>query len=165
MQKMQQAIILWCIGNPLLLDAGAGPALFSILEENSSEHLNAVNCETTPENFITPLARFVRSHKEGGGDSVALLIADAADMGLPGGSIRRMKLGDFENVSFSSHGIPLPLLLAPLLPELEVVVLGIQPAERGFGDALSPEVGAAVERLARLLLEGRWDEVKLYQEN
>ena len=151
--------ILWCVGNPLLQDDGAGPALFTILEGAAPEQLRVVNCETTPENYIAPLTQAIRN------DSVHLLIVDAAEMGLPGGAVRRMRLDEFAGVAFGTHGIPLPLLLAPLLPELEVTVLGIQPARRGFGDSLSPEVSLAVETLAPLLLEGRWDEVEAYQEN
>lgn len=151
--------VLWCVGNPLLQDDGAGPALFTILEDAAPEQLRVVNCETTPENFISPLTRSIRD------ENVCLLIVDAAEMGLPGGSVRRMRLDEFAGVAFGTHGIPLPLLLAPLLPELDVAVLGIQPARRGFGDSLSPEVSRAVETLAPLLLEGRWNEVEPYQEN
>ena len=151
--------VLWCVGNPLLQDDGAGPALFTILEGTPSEQLCVVNCETTPENFIAPLTRSVRN------GNVQLLIVDAAEMGLPGGAVRRMRLDEFAGVAFGTHGIPLPMLLAPLLPKLEVTVLGIQPARRGFGDSLSPEVSRAVETLAPLLLEERWDEVEPYQEN
>jgi hydrogenase 3 maturation protease len=156
--------ILWCIGNPLLQDDGAGPALFSLLERNPAENLPAVNCETTPENFLSPLGRSVQQCGEDD-PPVLLLVADAADMGLPGGSIRRMKLSDSENLSFSSHGVPLSLLLAPLLSGLEVVLLGIQPASRGFGDSLSPEVAEAVASLADLLRNDRWNELLAYQEN
>ncbi len=160
---MKQTIV-WCIGNPLLQDDGAGPALFSLLERSPSEKLHAVNCETTPENFLAPLRRSMQQRTEGD-PPLLLLIADAADMRLSGGSIRRMKLSDSENLSFSSHGVALSLLLAPLLSGLEVVILGIQPEFRGFGDSLSPEVSEAVEHLAELLREDRWIELSPYQEN
>lgn len=156
---MRQHTVLWCVGNPLLQDDGAGPALFALLEVPPSEHLCVVNCETTPENFITPLKRSIRN------GSVRLLIVDAAEMGLPGGSLRRMRLDEFAGVVFGTHGIPLPTLLAPLLPELDVTILCIQPSRRGFGNSLSPEVAQTVETLALLLMEGRWDEVEPYQEN
>jgi hydrogenase 3 maturation protease len=156
--------ILWCIGNSLLRDDGAGPALYSLLQRNPPEGLLVVNCETTPENFLSPLRRLVRQRRK---DSppILLLVADAAEMGLPGGAVRRMNLSDSENLSFSSHGIPLSLLLAPLLPRLEVVIFGIQPAFRGFGDFLSPEVAKSVEHLAELLRGSRWNELPPYQEN
>ena len=156
--------ILWCIGNPLLQDDGAGPALFSLLKERPPEHLRVVNCETTPENYIAPLARTIRDVTEEKSPPL-LLIVDAADMGLPGGTVRRMTLDDCVNIAFGTHGIPLPLILAPLLPSIEVIVLGIQPALRGLGETLSPKVAEAVKELARLLPEGRWDDVKSYQEN
>ena len=158
-----QNTVVWCIGNPLLRDDGAGPALFRLLQGRTAEEMSVVNCETTPENHIAPLARKTRGVPEG--SRALLLIVDAAEMGLPGGSIRRMRLEDFGNITFGTHGVPLHLLLGPLLPALEVVVLGIQPVNRGFGDALSPEVSRAVDALVPLLLEKRWNEADPYQEN
>ncbi len=161
--KRMRNIVVWCIGNPLLQDDGAGSALFGLLQGRAIEQMSVVNCETTPENYIASLTRNARGGPEE--NPAILLIVDAAEMGLPGGSIRRMRLEDFGNIAFGTHGVPLPLLLGPLLPTLEVIVLGIQPANRGFGDALSPEVFRAVETLAPLLMEKRWNEVEPYQEN
>ncbi len=49
--------ILWCIGSPILLDDGAGPALFAELEAFPAEGVTPVNCETTPENQLAPLRK------------------------------------------------------------------------------------------------------------
>lgn len=119
---------VWCVGNALMRDDGVGPALYSELASSPVEHLEAVNCETTPENWI---ARLRQSPPE------VLLIADAADMGLPGGTIRKMSLDDTGNISFSSHGIPLSLILEPFRKEIEIAVIAVQPLERGFGEELS----------------------------
>ncbi len=148
--------ILWCIGSPILLDDGAGPALFSELEAFPAEGVVPVNCETTPENWIAPLSK---------NPPQVLMVADAADMGLPGGSIRRMNLEDTGGITFSSHGIPLSLLLEPLKKSVEIEVIGIQPEKRGFGEGLSPEVSRAVQFVAKTIREGRTGELERYQEN
>ena len=148
-------IVVWCVGNPLMRDDGVGPALFSELASEPMEHLEPVDCETTPENWI---ARLRQSPPE------VLLVADAADMGLPGGSIRKMSLADTGNISFSSHGMPLSLLLKPFRNKIEIAVIAVQPLERGFGEELSPSAAQAVSRLARILRSDRFDELEPYQE-
>lgn len=148
--------ILWCIGSPILLDDGAGPALFSELEAFPAEGVVPVNCETTPENWIAPLSK---------NPPQVLMVADAADMGLPGGSIRRMSLEDTGDITFSSHGIPLSLLLEPLKKSVEIMIIGIQPERRGFGEGLSPEVSRAVQSVAQAIRKGRAGELERYQEN
>jgi hydrogenase 3 maturation protease len=148
-------IVVWCVGNPLMRDDGVGPALFSELASEPMEHLEPVDCETTPENWI---ARLRQSPPE------VLLIADAADMGLPGGTIRKMSLDDTGNISFSSHGIPLSLILEPFRKEIEIAVIAVQPLERGFGEELSPAAAEAVRRLSQILRSGRFEELECYQE-
>ena len=134
--------ILWCIGSPILLDDGAGPALFAELEAFPAEGVTPVNCETTPENWTAPLRK---------NPPLVLMVADAADMGLPGGSVRRMNLEDTGGITFSSHGIPLSVLLEPFKNSVEIRVIGIQPERRGFGEGLSPEVSRAVQSVAQAI--------------
>lgn len=154
---------MWCIGNPLLQDDGAGPALFHLLSESPAEGIEAVNCEATPENYAAPLERLVRESL--GEEPVLLIVADASDMGLPAGALRRLSVEDLSDVLFNAHGIPLSLILAPVLRDIELVVIGVQPAMRGLGESLSPEVSRSVALLARLLRDGRWGEIEPYQEN
>jgi len=148
--------ILWCIGSPILLDDGAGPALFAELEAFPAEGVTPVNCETTPENWTAPLRK---------NPPLVLMVADAADMGLPGGSVRRMNLEDTGGITFSSHGIPLSVLLEPFKNSVEIRVIGIQPERRGFGEGLSPEVSRAVQSVAQAIRKGRAGELERYQEN
>jgi hydrogenase 3 maturation protease len=87
-----------------------------------------------------------------------LVIVDAAEMGLPPGTIRRLPLGKGAEMLGSTHGLPLSFLLS-LVHVPEVVLIGIQPKEYGLGEGLSPEVQAAVDSLTRLLRENREHEI------
>jgi hydrogenase 3 maturation protease len=87
-----------------------------------------------------------------------LVIVDAAEMGLPPGTIRRLPLGKGAEMLGSTHGLPLSFLLS-LVHVPEVVLIGIQPKEYGLGEGLSPEVQAAADSLIRLLRENREHEI------
>ncbi|MCX7843843.1 MAG: hydrogenase maturation protease [Candidatus Bipolaricaulota bacterium] len=87
-----------------------------------------------------------------------LVVVDAAEMGLPPGSIRRLPLHHAPAMLGSTHGLPLPLLLR-LAGIPHVVLIGVEPKERGVGEGISPEVAEALSRLARILAEGRLEEI------
>ncbi len=91
--------------------------------------------------------------------SSRVVLIDAADMNLAPGAIRRFTPDEVqqgpEGPKFSSHDIGLleVLNLAAALgrkPD-EVVIIGIQPQEIDWGEALSPEVEAAVPRVLELV--------------
>lgn len=87
-----------------------------------------------------------------------LVVVDAAEMGLFPGLVRRLPLRWCEKMLASTHGLPLPFLLS-LLKAKEVVLIGIQPKDRGFGEGLSPEVASAAGSLVQLLKENRVKEI------
>ncbi|MGQ9700358.1 MAG: hydrogenase maturation protease [Candidatus Bipolaricaulaceae bacterium] len=87
-----------------------------------------------------------------------LLIVDAAEMGLPPGSVRRLPLPQGAEMVGSTHGLPLSFVL-PLVQTKDIVLIGIQPKEYGVGEGLSPEVRAAADFLVRLLQEGSEGEI------
>lgn len=87
-----------------------------------------------------------------------LLIVDAAEMGLPPGSVRRLPLQKGAEMVGSTHGLPLSFFL-PLVRTKDIVLIGIQPKEYGVGEGLSPEVRAAADFLVRLLQEGNEGEI------
>lgn len=83
-----------------------------------------------------------------------LVIVDAAEMGLPPGSIRRLPLQWGQTMVGSTHGLPLGLLLA-LSGLKNVVLIGVEPKDRGLGEGVSPEVEEALENLAQILRQGQ----------
>ncbi|MEA3507566.1 MAG: hydrogenase maturation protease [Synergistota bacterium] len=135
---MATRTVIWGLGNHLRGDDAAGLVLAERLKERNIPDTNVFVCETVPENYITPL-------RESGAGK--LIIIDAIDMKLPPGNTRTMGLKDVVSVSFSSHGLPLDLLLKPFEKELEIIVIAIQPGDTSPGVFLSPPVEAALAEL------------------
>ncbi len=137
--------VLLGLGNPLGRDDGVG---FRV-----AEALQGSDWLSIPTTALENVLGVVEKKKP-----EKLVIVDAAEMGLPPGTIRRLPLTSCEKMWGSTHGLPLPFLLS-LAQAKEVVVIGIQPKEYGMGEGLSPEVAEAAQRLVRLLLENREEEI------
>lgn len=147
-------VVLWGIGNPLYGDDAAGPALANMLKTKTPLWLRVFNCETVPENYVAPLRKI---------SPATLLIVDAADMDEDPGEIRRMGLGDFSNISFGTHGLPIDMMLEGM--GINVVIIGIQPLSRDIGANISSPVRHAVGKLAELITSGKWETIgSLHQE-
>ncbi|HPD06488.1 MAG TPA: hydrogenase maturation protease [Candidatus Bipolaricaulis sp.] len=84
-----------------------------------------------------------------------LVVVDAAEMGLPPGSVRRLPLAAGEQMLGSTHGLPLPFLLSTVRGWVgEIVLIGIQPADRSLGEGLTPAAGAAASEVVACLRSG-----------
>jgi hydrogenase 3 maturation protease len=90
-----------------------------------------------PENVTSPVLAF---------DPALVLFVDAADLGAPPGTAQLVAPAEIAGVSFSTHTLPLPVLLTYLRGSCaaESYALAIQPASIAFGDELSPAVQQAV---------------------
>ena len=106
-----------------------------------------VDASTAPENF-TGLIR--RLHPG------LLVLLDAADMGLPPGTLRRIEPNEVRSIDFGTHAGSIGQLAAYCSDCAgRVVILGIQPAGTLPGARLSPPVRAALRTLGRTLAENR----------
>ena len=132
------------IGNPLHGDDGLGP-LFARAFRHSD--WLGINAATAPEIF-TGLVRRLRPEW--------LILLDAADMGLPPGTLRRLDPADVHGRDFGTHA-PSIGQLAEYLSDCagRVVILGIQPATTAAGTRLSPAVRATLKTLGLTLASGR----------
>jgi hydrogenase 3 maturation protease len=130
---------VWGVGNVLLGDDAVGCRVAELLAERG---IPAVDCGTAPENYIPALSK---------NPPRALLIVDAADMGLPPGECRKLSLEELDAAADATHGIPLSLLLSPFAGRFEITVLGIQPASLRLGAPLSEAVEKAALRAADLI--------------
>ena len=101
---------------------------------------------TMPENFTGGLRELRPSH---------IVMIDAADMGHPPGSLGLIHPAQVRGQRFSTHAMPLSIVIEYLEKELgaTVVLVGVQPDETApAGEAAtaavaSPEVMAGLERL------------------
>lgn len=78
---------------------------------------------------------------------------DAADLGQPPGHIAVLDPEQIAGVSFSTHQMPLSVLLDYLKTSFDftAIVLAIQPAQMHFEQPVTPAIRRAARRLATAL--------------
>lgn len=132
------------VGNSLHGDDGAGPAAAIRIAGLGVEDIFSYDCGTAPENF-TGLVR--RIHPD------LLVIVDAAEMGLPAGSVRRIPEGRICDTAVGTHMMALSHLVRFLAEDAagRIVLVGVQPLWMGEGEGLSEEVAGAVEEVVRVV--------------
>lgn len=105
-----------------------------------------MNGSSAPENFTGEIKGFRPDH---------LLIIDAANIKAEPGSVALIDPSVISGVSFSTHMLPMKVMLEYLKKEsgCPVTVLGIQPECLDFGENMSPEVENAVDDIVNVLKE------------
>lgn len=142
---------VWGIGNPLLKDDGAGLEVIRLLKEMELDGFSLRSCELAPGNYLATLAQEAPE---------TFFLIDASDMGLPPGSVRRFPLSRIDSPTFTSHDLPLDELLEKALPSgCRSCAIAIQPESTDFFIGLSESVSTAAREVARLIAEGRADEL------
>lgn len=138
--------ILLGIGNIDRGDDGVGPY---IATHFTHPDWLCFDVGTAPENFTG----VVRKHHPR-----RLVLVDAADMGLPPGEIRRVPRDLIQDVGFGTHMLPLYHVIDYLNDAVQedIVLVGIQPASKDYGEPISAPVLRAAEELIRLLETGDW---------
>ena len=129
-------IVVLGVGNFLHGDDGAGPAVAAGVLALGLPGVSAFDCGTAPENFTGVVRRL---HPD------LLVVADAADMGLPAGSVRRIPACRIHDTAIGTHMMALSHLVRFLADAAEeIAVVGVQPLWMGDGEGLSAEVLAGV---------------------
>ena len=100
--------------------------------------------ETAPENFTGEIRAYNPTH---------LILLDCADCGEKPGTIRFIDKNNIGGLTFSTHMLPLKLMLDFLLRDLsfDLMIIGIQPEEVEFGKPVSLAVKKTVNSLSNLL--------------
>jgi len=140
--------VLLGVGNTLLSDDGVGCWIADSFSSDglSSGGWRAFHGGTAPENFTAPIRRL---------EPELLVIVDAADMGLPPGSIRIIPPDQIDDTSIGTHMLPLSHLIHYLSTDIQTILFfGIQPETIGPGEELSPVVQTAAEALINILKKG-----------
>jgi len=97
-----------------------------------------------PENITGAVRKFQPTH---------ILLIDAADFGAQPGAVELLDPAQTQNVSFSTHGLPVSMLADYLSQETgaRVFLLGIQPVTTRLNDPLSKNIETAAENLVKEL--------------
>ncbi len=132
------------VGSELRNDDAAGMIFASELESLiQSDNLLVIGGGSAPENFTGVIKDFKPD---------ILFIVDAAFMGHETGEISLLDSKHIEGISFSTHMLPLPLMLDYLKTEAgcETVIIGIQPENTGQGLEVCEKVETAAKELAKV---------------
>ncbi len=132
-------VVVAGVGRELRSDDAAGLRLVRELQARSGR-LICLECGPVPENFVAEIARW---------NPDTVVIADAAELGGEPGDFRFLTAAEVESLDLSTHGLPLPLVMAEIEARTGATVwlLGIQPASLSLGEELSPPVHQSVMRL------------------
>ena len=126
------------VGSDLRGDDAFGPLLARRL---AADGLPALDAGTSPESETGPI---VRSGAE------VLFLADAGHLGESPGTLRLLAPETARPGGTSTHDASLSMLITYLAAQrpFTVRLLVVEPARKGLGVAVSPEVAAAVDRAA-----------------
>ncbi len=146
---MRRAIL--GIGNPLRRDDGVG---IWVAEQMRGRGWDVVSAGPSVENALGIVRRLAPD---------LLVVVDAAEMGLPPGTVRRLPTAELARMLGSTHALPLSFLLSTVRDRVgEIVLIGIQPADRSLGEDLSPAVRACAAEVVSLLRTGHPQGIPAY---
>lgn len=140
-------VVVAGIGNPIRSDDFIGVKIVQNLQGKVSQKVYLIECETVPESFLQPIVEFNPTH---------VLLIDAAILGLTPGETRLIdpqQITDFPAIS--THMLPLRIFCEYITTatKAKIALLLIEPKKVEFGEGLTPEVQAAAEKIAKLLLK------------
>ena len=141
-RRLKGKVLLIGIGNTLRGDDGAGPVIIELLDGRVNASLLDVG--EVPESYFSRIL---------GEQADTIVVVDAANFGAAPGDLAVLEAEDIAGCSISSHQMPLDLFFRYIRENghAEIFALGIQPAQIGFGEPMSPAVADSVRALAELL--------------
>jgi len=125
-------IALLGIGNELRRDDSVGLTVIDRLGALIDDPaISLVKCHEVPENFTGRVKRF---------KPACVILIDAADFGGTPGEARVFELSELQGIELTTHRPSLTVLGEYLQSETSagIFVIGIQPADREFGEGMSP---------------------------
>jgi hydrogenase 3 maturation protease len=140
------------IGSELRSDDAAGMFLIGFLKDAiKCDNVLLIAGSTAPENFTGVIKKCKPD---------ILFIIDAAHMGLSPGEVKIIPESDIGGVSFSTHMLPLPVMLGYLVSEIGcgIIFIGIQPGNTDQGSDICKEVKRGTMRLAKDFYEAFKDQ-------
>jgi hydrogenase 3 maturation protease len=141
-RRLKGCVLMIGAGNTLRGDDGAGPAIIALLE--GKVNANLLDVGEVPESYC---GRILEVHSD------TIVFIDAADFGGSPGDVAVLEPEDIAGCSISTHQMPVDLFFRYIREnsKAEIFALGIQPAQIGFGEPMSPGVAESVQAIAELL--------------
>jgi hydrogenase maturation protease HycI len=138
------------VGSELRGDDIAGVAVAETLGNSKKRPatLAVFAGHTAPENITGEVRRFLKGRRG------HIILVDAADMGTKPGTVRLLSHTEIGGTSFSTHVLPLAILISYLRSQLKcgISVIGIQPRDTAFGKKPSSVVTRAVKAVCSSIL-------------
>ncbi len=144
------------VGSELRGDDAAGVLVARALKRawgRSRGAFAAFEGGTAPENLTGEVSRFVTAGGSIGGGRV--VIVDTADMKLKPGQVCLLERDDLAGVSFSTHQLPLSVLVDYVRESspVEVTIVAVQPKTVAFGSPVSRSVAKAADLVVSAIRE------------
>ncbi len=134
------------VGNPMRGDDEAG----LVLAEKVAEKLDLeyLRCEEIPENYVGTML-------DNPADTI--LLVDAVDMKRAPGEIGLLAPDELADAGISTHNCSVGLLAKVLagVKDKQMLILGIQPQNLGWGQPLTPLITEAIDRFVADLPDRR----------
>lgn len=135
-----------CVGNRDGGDDAVGPYIADKLKEFKHDFV-VIDCGIIPENFTAEVKKYNPNF---------VVIIDAVEMNLKPGEIRMIKEEKISEMTVSTHGIPLSILMKYLRQYVNrVILIGIQPAQM-IGD-ITDIVLSSANKLIKLIEKDQID--------
>ena len=148
--KLRKAkkIALLGIGSELRGDDAAGVIIAENIinacrkNKKLQKKLKSFIGSTAPENITGEIKKYKPTH---------LVIIDSVDMNEKPGAVKLIDLEHIEGITFCTHKLPVKILTDYLTKSIgcDIVIIGIQPKQFGFGMKLSKEVKSATEDIEK----------------
>jgi hydrogenase 3 maturation protease len=135
-------------GAILKADDGAGviitERLQEIFNEDNCRNLRIYTGNTAPENFTGEIKKFNPDH---------LIVIDAADLQEEAGSIMIIDPEVIDGVTFSTHMLPLKVMLQYIQKEIgcRVTIIGIQIADVTYGKQVTEKISHSIKETICIL--------------
>jgi hydrogenase 3 maturation protease len=144
LRRLRGKVLILGAGNILRGDDGAGPALISLLEGKTGAIL--VDAGDAPESYA---GKIISAAPD------SIVFVDAANFGGNPGDLAVLEPEHIAGCAISTHQMPLNVFFQFIRGNCsaDILGLGIQPAQIGFGEPMSSAVVETIEALAIILKE------------
>ncbi|MBN1823933.1 MAG: hydrogenase maturation peptidase HycI [Endomicrobiales bacterium] len=142
----REGVVVLGVGSELRGDDVAGMLAAELISKKSKNRsLKVILGGTAPENFTGEIKKLSPSH---------LIMIDAADTGAKPGTISIIDSETVGGISFSTHMMPLKVMVDYIRESINcsVLIIGIQPKNIKFGAKVSREIKTSATQIAEAVL-------------